>query len=58
MAAVLEAASYSRTGFSTCLSVRAGRVRVPGGSVLHLEPGTIRMRNNSFWDISEDEYIQ
>ena len=41
MAAVLAAASYSRIGFSTCLAVHVRRVRVPGGSVLHLEPVTI-----------------
>ena len=41
MAAVLVAASYSRRGFSPCLAVSARRVRVPGGSTFHLEPGTI-----------------
>ena len=41
MAAVLAAASYSMIDFSPCLAVRVRRVRVPGGSVLHLEPGTI-----------------
>ena len=43
MAAVLAAASYSRIGFSLCLAVRARRVRVPGGSKFHLEPGTIKV---------------
>ena len=41
MAAVLVAARYSRRGFSLCLAIHARRVRVPGGSVFHLEPGTI-----------------
>ena len=41
MASVLAAASYSMIGFSPCLSVRVRRVRVPGGSTSHLEPGTI-----------------
>ena len=41
MAAVLAAASYSREGFSPCLAISARRVRVPGGSMFHLEPGTI-----------------
>ena len=41
MAAVLATASYSRIGLSLYFSVRARRVRVPGGSKLHLEPGTI-----------------
>ena len=41
MAAVLAAASYSMMGFSIYFVVRARRVRVPGGSKFHLEPGTI-----------------
>ena len=41
MAAVLSAPSYSRIGFNPCLAVHAQRVMVPGGSVFHLEPGTI-----------------
>ena len=41
MAAVLEAASYSRGGFSLCLAGSARRVMVPGGNTFHLEPGTI-----------------
>ena len=41
MAAVLAAARYSRIGFSPCLAVCARRMRVPSGSVFHLEPGTI-----------------
>ena len=41
MAAVLAADSYSRIGFSIYFAVRARRVRVPGGSKFHLEPGTI-----------------
>ena len=41
MATVLAASSYSRIGFILCLAVRARRVRVPGGSTFHLEPGTI-----------------
>ena len=41
MAVVLAAAIYSRIGSSLCLAVRAWRVRVPGGSLFHLEPGTI-----------------
>ena len=46
MAAVLAAASYSRIGFSLCLSVRTRRVRVPGGNAFHLEPGTIIVLSN------------
>ena len=41
MAAVLEAASYSKGGFSLCLAVSVRPVMVPGGSMSHLEPGTI-----------------
>ena len=41
MSAVLAAASYSIIGFSLYFDVRARRVRVPGGSKFHLEPGTI-----------------
>ena len=41
MAAVLAAASYSRIGFSIYIAVRAQRVRVPGGSLFKLDPGTI-----------------
>ena len=41
MAAVLAVASYYRGGLSPCLAVSARRVMVPGGSMLHLEPGTI-----------------
>ena len=41
MAAVLAAARYSRIGFSLYFAVRARRVRVPGGSKFHLEPGKI-----------------
>ena len=44
MAAVLAAASYSRIGFSPCLAVHVRRVRVPGGSVFHLEPETVMER--------------
>ena len=40
MAAVLAAASYSRIGFSIYFAVHARRVRVPGGSKFHLEPGS------------------
>ena len=43
MAAVLAAASYSWGGFSPCLAVSERRVRVPGGSIFHLEPRTIGM---------------
>ena len=42
IAAVLAAASFSRIGFSLHFAVHAWRVRVPGGSKLHLEPGTIK----------------
>ena len=38
---MLAAAIYSRIGFSIYFAVRARRVRVPGGSKFHLEPGTI-----------------
>ena len=41
MAAVLAAASYSRGGFNPCLDVSVRPVKVPGGSMFHLEPGTI-----------------
>ena len=41
MAAVLSATSYSRICFSLYFDVRAQRVRFPGGSKCHLEPGTI-----------------
>ena len=41
IAAVLVAASYSRIRFSLYFSVCARRMRVPGGSKFHLEPGTI-----------------
>ena len=44
MDAMLAAASYSRMGFSIYFTVRARRVRVPGGSKFHLEPGTIGIR--------------
>ena len=47
MADVLAAASYSRIGFSPCLAVRARRVRVPGGSVFHMEPVTITVSSPS-----------
>ena len=51
MAAVLAAASYSRIGFSLCLAARARRVRVPGGSEFHLEPGTIHPCWNLYWNL-------
>ena len=35
MSAALEAASYSRGGFSPCLDVSARDVMVPGGSTFH-----------------------
>ena len=41
MSAVLAAPSYSTIGFSLYFAVRARRVRVPGGSKFHLEPGLI-----------------
>ena len=41
MNAVLAFNSYSRGGFSLCLDSSARRVMVPGGSMFHLEPGTI-----------------
>ena len=44
MAVVLAAARYSRGGFSPCLAVSVRRVRVPGGSTFHLEPGTIEVK--------------
>ena len=49
MDAVLAAASYSRIGFSICLAVRARCVRVPGGSLFHLEPGTICMSQSNIY---------
>ena len=48
MAAVLAAAIYSRMGFSIYFAVRVRRVRVPGGSKFHLEPGTIDWIEDSF----------
>ena len=48
MAAMLAAASYSRIGFSLYLALRARRVRVPGGSRFHLEPGTI----HPYWNLT------
>ena len=42
MASMLAAASYYRIGFSLYLAVSARRVRVPGGSKFHLEPGTMK----------------
>ena len=55
MATVLAAASYSRIGFSLCLDVRAWRVRVPGGSAFHLEPGTIQHMTH-FSDLRRKEF--
>ena len=43
MAAVLADSIYSRGEFSPCLAVSVKRVRVPGGSTFHLEPGTIKL---------------
>ena len=43
MAAVWAAASYYRGGLSLCRAGSAWRVMVPGGSMFHLEPGTIVM---------------
>ena len=40
MAAVLSANIYSKIGFNIYFDVRAQRMRVPGGSKFHLEPGT------------------
>ena len=48
MAAVLAAASYYMIGFSIYFAVRARRVRVPGGSKFHLEPGTIHVPHMCF----------
>ena len=55
MAAVLAATSYSRIGFSICLAVHARRLRVPGGSEFHLEPGTIGMSSSKVY--LSKEYI-
>ena len=52
MAVVLEAARYSRIGFSLYFAVRSQRVRVPGGSKFHLEPGTRRL---ILWDTKYTE---
>ena len=41
MSAVWAAASYSRGVFNLCCADSATHVMVPGGSKLHLEPGTI-----------------
>ena len=43
MDAVLAASSYSRGCFSLCLAVSARHFIVPGGSMFHLEPGTIEL---------------
>ena len=48
MAPVLAAACYSKIGFSPCLALRTRRVRVPGGSTFHLEPGKIK----PFWNLT------
>ena len=47
------AASYSRIGISPCLAVRARRVRVPGGSDFHLEPGIIGTKHppQYYWNM-------
>ena len=47
ISAVLAAASYSRGSFSLCLTRSARRGMVTGGSMFHLEPGTI----NPFWNL-------
>ena len=41
VAAVLVSASYSRQGFSPFRAGSTRCVMVPGGSMFHLEPGTI-----------------
>ena len=57
MDAVLAAASYSRIGFSLYFAVRARRVRVPGGSKFHLEPGTIKIYLLTIWTEREFKFI-
>ena len=54
MATVLAAAIYSRIGFSPCLAVHERRVRVPGGSAFHLEPGTIDVNYAKVKDLVVD----
>ena len=58
MVAVLAAASYYRIGFSPCLAVRVRGVRVPGGSVFHLEPGTIRVKLDLFEETNTFSYLR
>ena len=41
MAAMLAATSYSRGGFSLCIDGSVRPVMVTGGSMFHLEPGTV-----------------
>ena len=48
MAAVLADAIYSRVGFSPCLAGSARCVMVPGGSMFHLEPGTIHVKFENY----------
>ena len=48
MAAVLADAIYSRGGFSPCLAGSARCVMVPGGSMFHLEPGTIHVKFENY----------
>ena len=54
MATVLAPASYSRIGFSSFLAIRARLVRVPVGSAIHLEPGTI----GGIEEIRDDEEVR
>ena len=58
MAVALAATSYSRGGFSLCLAGSTRRVMVPGGSTLHLEPGTIHPCWNLLVpDVFDDHWI-
>ena len=47
MADVWAVASYYRGSFSLCLAGSAIRVVVPGGSMFHLDPGTI----HPYWNL-------
>ena len=49
MASRLAATSYSRGGFSPCLSGSARRVMVLGGSTFHLEPGKNTPLIEPYW---------
>ena len=53
MTTVFEAASYSSGGFSLCIAVSVTCVMDPGGSTLHLEPGTI---TSAVYDVDNNRW--